>query len=133
MRQVCCIRGSAPFARTRFLWNVHCICTRAGYKKWCAADATWSSPSAALAAARAIGDADDRAKALVGLAPHLAQLPCQRLYPLWQETLPILAARTREDLLADLCALAPVIAALGGEEAVAETSRAIQDVGLWWP
>jgi len=34
---------------------------------------------------------------------------------------------------ADLPALAPVIAALGGAEAVAETCRAIQDVGRWWP
>jgi len=34
---------------------------------------------------------------------------------------------------ADLPALEPVIAALGGVEAVAETCRAIQDVGQWWP
>jgi len=34
---------------------------------------------------------------------------------------------------ADLPALAPVIAALGGVEAVVETFRAIQDVGRWWP
>jgi len=27
----------------------------------------------------------------------------------------------------------PVIAKLGGAEAVAETFRAIQDVGRWWP
>jgi hypothetical protein len=87
----------------------------------------------ALAAAREIGDTDGRAKVLAGLPPHLARLPRQRLYPLWRETLPILAARTRKDLLADLHALGPVIAALGGEEGVAETFRAIQDVGRWWP
>jgi hypothetical protein len=67
------------------------------------------------------------------LLPHLAQLPCQHLYPPWQETLPILAIRTRKDLLADLRALSPIIAALGGAEAVVETFHAIQDVGRWWP
>ncbi|HUX77494.1 MAG TPA: hypothetical protein VMY40_12750 [Anaerolineae bacterium] len=29
--------------------------------------------------------------------------------------------------------LAPVIIALGEAETVAETTRAIQDVGRWWP
>jgi len=33
----------------------------------------------------------------------------------------------------DLIALVPVLTALGGAEAVAETIRAIQDVGRWWP
>ena len=42
-------------------------------------------------------------------------------------------AAPRKELLANLCALAPVIAALGGPEALAETFRAIQDVGRWWP
>ena len=37
------------------------------------------------------------------------------------------------ELMADLRALAPVISALGGSEAVGETFRAIQDVGRWWP
>jgi hypothetical protein len=41
--------------------------------------------------------------------------------------------RSRSELLADLAALAPVIAALGGPEAIAETCRAIEDVGRWWP
>ncbi len=74
----------------------------------------------------------DRARALAALAPRLAEMPRERLYPLWRETLPLLAARTRKDLLADLRALAPVVQALGGAEAVAETFRATQDVGQWW-
>ena len=40
---------------------------------------------------------------------------------------------TREELLADLCAFSPVIAKLGGEEVIAETICAIQDVGRWGP
>jgi hypothetical protein len=87
----------------------------------------------ALAAARVIEYQDYRMEAMDGLAPRLAQLPCQYLYPLWQETLHLLAARTRKNLLLDLGALSPAIAALGGAEAVAETFRAIQDVGRWWP
>ncbi len=90
-------------------------------------------PQEALAAAREIGDADDRARALAALAPHLAALPRPALSPLWDETLPRLARRTRRDVLADLRALAPVLFALGGAEAVQETFRAIQDVGRWWP
>ncbi len=87
----------------------------------------------ALAAARSIGNEYDRARALAALAPHLAALPRPILYPLWAETLPTLARRTRRDLLFDLRALEEVVYALGGEAAIAETFRAIQDVGRWWP
>ena len=87
----------------------------------------------ALAAAREIGNESARAEALAALAPRLAELPRPALYPLWDETLPLLARRTRPDLLADLRALVPVIHALGGEAAIAETARAIQDTARWWP
>ncbi len=87
----------------------------------------------ALSAAREIKDEWRRARALTALAPRLAELPRPALYPLWDETLPLLARRTRRDLLADLRALVPVIHALGGEAAIAETARAIQDVARWWP
>lgn len=83
----------------------------------------------ALAAARAIGAEGARARALAGLA----QLPPAALHPLWCETLRALAARPRKHLLADLRALVPVVVALGGAPAVAETARAIQEVGQWWP
>ena len=55
------------------------------------------------------------------------------LYPLWNATLQLAATRTRKELLSDFRALVPVLATLGGAEAVAETCRAIQDVGRWWP
>lgn len=69
----------------------------------------------------------------MGLAPHLAQLPSSVLFTLWQKTLPLLARRTRADLLNDLRALGQGIVAMEGAEAVTETFRAIQDVGRWWP
>jgi hypothetical protein len=71
--------------------------------------------------------------ALAALAPHLARLSREALSPLWYATLQLSATRFRKDLLADLRALVPVLAALGGDQAVAETCRAIQDVGRWWP
>lgn len=55
------------------------------------------------------------------------------LYPLWRESLPVLASRPRSHLLTDLRALQPVILPLGGEAAAAETAQAILDVGRWWP
>jgi hypothetical protein len=87
----------------------------------------------ALAMAREIEGNEYRVDALAALAPRLAELERPALYPLWAESLPVLSGRTRQDLLTDLRALAPVIARLGGAEAVAETFRAIQDVGRWWP
>jgi hypothetical protein len=60
-------------------------------------------------------------------------LPRAQALRLWRETLQLSATRSRRELLADLAALAPVITALGGAEAIAETCRAIEDVGRWWP
>ena len=87
----------------------------------------------ALEAARAIGSEGARSQALAGLAPRLRELPPEILYRLWEETLRFLITHTRSDLLFDLEALAPVLMALGGGAAVAETIAAIQDVGRWWP
>lgn len=44
-----------------------------------------------------------------------------------------LANRPRPQLLWDITALAPIIAALGGEAAAQEAWQAIQDVTAWWP
>jgi hypothetical protein len=93
----------------------------------------------ALAAAGEIGDEDARAKALAGLASYVVTLPRPALARLWaepQDGIPLLrflARRSRRDLLSDIRALVPVIAVLGGDEAVAETFHAIQDVSRWWP
>jgi hypothetical protein len=90
-------------------------------------------PDEALTIAREIEREPTRAQVLSGLARHLTELSRQQLYSMWQEMLPFLAIYTRQDLLIDLWALGPVIATLGGGEAIAETFRAIQDVGRWWP
>jgi hypothetical protein len=41
--------------------------------------------------------------------------------------------KKRDDSLKDVADLLPVAATLGKEEAIAEISRASQDVGRWWP
>ena len=87
----------------------------------------------ALEVARGIGDESYRAQALAAPAPKLAKLNRGKLLPLWEETLRFSSTHSRADLLADFDALAPIIAALGGAEAICESCRAIQDVGRWWP
>lgn len=93
----------------------------------------------ALEMAMAIEWSFDREKTLTALAPHLAALPKSTLTRAWSELwngdiFPhSLTRNTRKDLLEELFALAPVIYKIGGEEAIAETFRAIQDVGRWWP
>jgi hypothetical protein len=85
-----------------------------------------------LASARENLDEKRRVKVLTRLAPHLTAFPPPDLALLWLETqnaaslLYFLARRTWKDLLTDLRALVPVIAALGGAKAVAETFHAIQ-------
>jgi hypothetical protein len=86
-----------------------------------------------LARARVIDREFERAQALAELAPGLAKLAPDLLWPHWQETLHLLAARTRRDLLADLRALQPVIVALGEAGGAADLVRAVEDVGRWWP
>ena len=78
-------------------------------------------------------DENDRIVLLAALAPHLIKLPQNTLYLAWCDTIHVLAARTRRDLLADWGALKPVLVALGGPAAIAGISCAIQDVGRWWP
>jgi hypothetical protein len=87
----------------------------------------------ALATARAIENRHSRSSILAGLAPYVKRLPIVRLYALWCETLPTLATRTRPDLLSDLEALASMITALGGQEALSAMGQAIVESGKWFP
>ncbi|MCX6032080.1 MAG: hypothetical protein NT169_22635, partial [Chloroflexi bacterium] len=83
-----------------------------------------------------IGSLEDvrlRREALARLAIHLVLCPLPRLGALWQELLPILASRTRQNLSGDLRQLKPVLAVLGKLETFTEVCGAIEDVGRWWP
>lgn len=72
----------------------------------------------------------DRAKALKALVPRLVDTA--DCFDLWKDLLHALSYRTRPHMLTDLITLTPVILALGGEDALAETAKAIQDVARWW-
>jgi hypothetical protein len=93
----------------------------------------------ALEEVRAISEWFSRAEVLSVLSPHLSTLPRPALVRLWLSAqdgvslLRFLSHTSRKGLLAGLRALVSVIAALGGEGVIAETYRAIQDVGRWWP
>jgi len=89
-----------------------------------------------LRIARDVENTRARGKMLSALASPLANWAKRNrnaVHDLWRETLHTLARRTRRDLLSDLSALAPLIYALGGPEAIVGTFQAIQDVGRWWP
>lgn len=87
----------------------------------------------ALEAALKIDYIGDRVSALGELAPHLAGVPLEHLLPIWRKTLHGMAEKSRQDQLAYLQHLGPVILALGGQRAIEETFQAILDVGRWWP
>jgi hypothetical protein len=86
-----------------------------------------------MTAVQGIKNKNRRVEVMVAIAPDLTKFPLSVLYFLWRETLHLFADHSREDLLKNLPAFSPVLIKLGGAEAVAETARAIQDVGRWWP
>jgi hypothetical protein len=51
----------------------------------------------------------------------------------WKESLHVLACCDRNKLLENISKLSSVIIALGGSEALAQTARAIVEVGRQWP
>ncbi|MBE9228727.1 hypothetical protein IQ264_25280 [Phormidium sp. LEGE 05292] len=84
----------------------------------------------ALEAALSIQNEDSVTQALTALSSHLVNAPDQ--FILWKDLLHFLSHRLRPQLLNDMEFLTPVLCALGGEVATAETTQAIQDVGRWW-
>ena len=88
----------------------------------------------ALSTISKIEDKDLWEKELVDVVmPQLSELKPQNLHSMWSEMLHASSQKCRNCLLSDIGALTPIILALGGQEALMETARAIQDVGRWWP
>ena len=83
--------------------------------------------------AEGITDRQERVLASTGLSTRLTSLPNDHLYQLWKAKLSTLATSGREDMLVELLAHVPMMEALGGKAAVAETFHAVQDIGRWWP
>lgn len=67
------------------------------------------------------------------IAPHLPDLPPAGAREAWSGFLEKVSDRSREAVLADLRAVVPLLAAVGGQDAVEEVFEAIQDIGRWWP
>jgi hypothetical protein len=84
----------------------------------------------------AIEDADLRDARLRDLAPAIEAMPIGARIRLWAGPdgglLRELAARTREDLLSDVVALAPVIRSVD-ESSPSQSIKAVVDVAAWWP
>jgi hypothetical protein len=55
------------------------------------------------------------------------------IFCLTPRSLRLLACRDRKHLLKDISELSSVIIAVGGSEALAQTARAITEVGRQWP
>ena len=73
-----------------------------------------------------------RKPSLEALVPYLLKFsPIS--YILWKEFLRIRVKRERQYLAADIQVFIPVIAALGGKDAIRQLALAIEDVGRWFP
>ncbi len=73
------------------------------------------------------------APVLAQITPFLLRQEPATFFPLFHKTLKRSIILPRQGLLATIGALAPVIAVLGGPDAVQATLQAIRDVGHWWP
>jgi hypothetical protein len=87
----------------------------------------------ALEAASITGNRTQRRVLLEQLAPWLARLEACRLHDAWQRALPVLALRSRRELLGDLQALLVVLVRLAGPRAFSPVCRAVESVREWWP
>jgi hypothetical protein len=78
---------------------------------------------------------DDRVWLLARVAETLATLAPDDLAPIWSRALHRLGSTgtQRRWLLAEIQALVPALAALGGPAGLREAAHAIRDVGMWLP
>lgn len=97
---------------------------------WLPAERRTAVLDEAVTTACEIEDRSSRAGALRVVASVLVE---NRHLDVLPTTLHRLASRTRADLLSDLTALMPAVAVLAGPAELVEITRAIVDVGRWWP
>jgi hypothetical protein len=74
-----------------------------------------------------------RRDVLAKLATRLITTEFDQMYQIWLATIQTSTSRTRKDLLSDISAMTPVIATLGGADAIRETHKAVIDIDRWWP
>jgi hypothetical protein len=85
-----------------------------------------------LECALEIHDDDDRARALAAFADAISHMPAQTLLPVLRVALARAAAMARRSVVGELASFAPVIATIGGMDAVGSVRVALDDVGRWW-
>jgi hypothetical protein len=81
----------------------------------------------------AYADSEARPKALQALMARLSDLSDQDAYALWSSVLGRAPERTREELARDLGVLAPLLARLGGTQALQRVFEALEAARRWWP
>ena len=102
-----------------------------------------------VAAIRSINNQADRTQVVLYLTPYLIEELKQLtssdgsqengrsllkdVGSLFEDSLPVIAKKTRYEVLKEMHALAPAVSAFAGEGAVIEMARAIRDVASWWP
>jgi predicted Ser/Thr protein kinase len=67
------------------------------------------------------------------LAAWLTRLPPSDLHQVWQSALPVLAQRSRRELLADVTAMLSSVVRLGNRGCWVNVSNALLRVREWWP
>jgi hypothetical protein len=65
--------------------------------------------------------------------PGIAARLLKDIRSLFEESLPVLARKTRHEMLREMHTIAPAIVAISNERAISEIVQAIRDVGRWWP
>ncbi len=75
----------------------------------------------------------ERARVLGALLPRFTAIPPVELHAVWRDTLHLLGAGTRRELLLALPGLLPALAKLGGPAAIVDSARVVQSVRHWWP
>jgi hypothetical protein len=67
------------------------------------------------------------------LVTHMRALTHDQAWELWRSTSRTVGAETRQATLRQVAVLGEVVCRAGGTAALAETARAVNDVGGWWP
>jgi hypothetical protein len=93
---------------------------------------TSSDPASAFLYALQIRDRYLRMLAIGRISPALHQLPREELLTLWRNASPVSRQSTRRQAFAFVTALAPLVHALGGEEAILQLDETIRATSRWW-
>jgi hypothetical protein len=87
----------------------------------------------AVRSAARIDDDFQRLHRLEDIARILGQFSPAAAHPFWRTMLDPLARRSRESILWDVQAVAPLVGTLGGVQSLEDSRAGIEQVAEWWP